>query len=233
MANEKAFVLWSGGKDSHLACALAQQGGLDITSLLTFMDEVSRHSMSHYMPSGLLHDQANLIGIPMFQIYTTRQRYEEQFRNIMKSLRPQGVMKGVFGDIYLEEHRTWIERVCAECDVEPVFPLWGKSVEEIFDQQLAFQNLIVSIRKQIIEEKFLGSLIDFNFKSYLLRNGFDLCGEKGEYHTLVIGSPLMKGTIEVKQWRKTPYDDYIGMDIVQWTSIRKSQQQPILKEETL
>ena len=43
---------------------------------------------------------------------------------------PDGIKGMVFGDIYLDEHKEWVERVCAELGIEAIEPLWGKSTEE-------------------------------------------------------------------------------------------------------
>ncbi len=222
MSKPKAFCMWSGGKDSHLALMCALKQGYDGSVLLTFFDRVKLRSLSHALPVKLLEDQVKLVGIEWLKVFTTRENYEASFRESMGNLRREGITHGVFGDIYLQEHRVWIEKVCGECSIEPLFPLWGKSIEEIFEQQKTIRSLIVSIDKQKIEPQWLGTVVNDQFKEYLSSRGMDICGEQGEYHTFVLESRLMKGTVQIQTWKRQEYDGYIGLDIETWTVFDKT-----------
>lgn len=227
MGSSQAFCLWSGGKDSHLALVRAQEQGFDVTMLITWFDERTRRSLSHHLPARLLRNQADLLGIYLQEVYVAREGYEQRLRSIMTSLAAHGVTHAIFGDIYLEEHKTWNERVCQECGVTPVFPLWGQPVEAIFDEQRAFRSLIVQVESEKIDERWLGRYVDEEFRQSLLSQGLDICGEKGEYHTLVVQSPAMKGLLQVERWKKSVYDSYLGMDIQEWSVLQSS---PIMQE---
>jgi diphthamide synthase (EF-2-diphthine--ammonia ligase) len=41
----------------------------------------------------------------------------------------------------------------------------------------------------------------------------DICGENGEYHTFVVGVPLFKGRINIKESDVTERDGYYFLDI--------------------
>jgi len=222
MEPSKAFCLWSGGKDCHLALFRAQEQGLDVSMLITFFDERTRRSLSHHLPPRLLRDQADLLGIYLQEVYVPREGYEQRLRSIMTSLLAHGVTHAVFGDISLEEHRTWNERISRDCGMIPVFPLWGNSVEAVFDAQRDFHSLIVCVDPEQLDERWLGRPVDEEFRQSLLSRGLDICGEKGEYHTLVVQSPLMKGLVQVERWKKSAYDAYIGMDIQEWSVLQLS-----------
>lgn len=72
---------------------------------------------------------------------------------------------GVFGDIYLQEHRTWIERVCCDTDISAVFPLWGADRSALIGEFVAdgFKAITVFARKQKLPQSFTGRLIDNYF----------------------------------------------------------------------
>lgn len=63
-----------------------------------------------------------------------------------------GVEAGVFGDIYLGEHRVWVERVCGDLGVIPIFPLWGQSTEELMRGFVedGFRSVVVALRKECL-----------------------------------------------------------------------------------
>ncbi|MCI0705923.1 MAG: diphthine--ammonia ligase [Ignavibacteriae bacterium] len=220
--SKRAFCLWSGGKDSHLALQKALDEGYNVELLLTFFDARTRLSLSHGLPARLLHDQAELLGIYLQEAYVTREEYGPRLGDIMLSLVPQGIEHAVFGDIYLEEHKTWNERVCAKSGITPLFPLWGKSIDSIVDAQRTLQSVIVSVDRSKIDRTWLGKEIDDRFREVLAKGGLDFCGEKGEYHTLVAGSPLMNGCLQLERWKERVYDSYVGLDALDWSVMRKT-----------
>ena len=54
----RAFVSWSGGKDSALALHRARSRGLDVVALLNVLDEEGRRSHSHGLSPGFVAAQA-------------------------------------------------------------------------------------------------------------------------------------------------------------------------------
>lgn len=190
----KAFVSWSGGKD----CMLALYRFLnipenDVCCLVNMCDEASGQSSSHGLPASLLQHQANCLNIPLKQTKTTRSDYERRFKDVLKQLREEGVTAGVFGDIYLMEHRTWIERVCNESEMEPLFPLWGDSTTSLFQEFIdnGFQALTVSVCSDMLPISFLDRNLDTDFLTDILAlEHADPCAENGEYHSFVYDGPL-------------------------------------------
>ncbi|MBS7248332.1 MAG: diphthine--ammonia ligase [Candidatus Jordarchaeales archaeon] len=188
---------WSGGKDSCLACYEAMCSGLRISHLINFVYE--GRVRSHGVSVNLVRLQAELVGIPLVQVETTWEDYEENFKKSVRSLIPQGVRGIVFGDLYLDEHRKWVERVCGELGVEAVEPLWGLKPREVISRLLdaGFEAVIVSARSNLIGEEWAGCRLSWEFIEYLEDRGIDLCGENGEYHTLVVNGPIFRRRLEI------------------------------------
>ena len=101
----KVFSSWSGGKECALATHKATSRGHEVLYLLNFISEDGERSRSHGTKSGVLALQAGAIGIPLIQVKTSWENYEENFKKVARELRDQGIEGGVFGDIDLEEHR--------------------------------------------------------------------------------------------------------------------------------
>lgn len=130
--------------------------------------------------------------------------YGTEFKSVLLALKQEGVGGGVFGDIDLEEHRQWVERVCGEVDVMPYLPLWGQAQIEILRDfiELGFEAIVVVAKTDLFSEYWLGRRVDLDFLSYLQANDISLCGEAGEYHTFVTDGPMFNQRIEILETNK-------------------------------
>ncbi len=192
----KAFVSWSGGKDCMLALYREQQkGDYSFVSLLNMCHEDGQHSRSHGMKNELIQAQAEALGIPLLQKPSTRQQYETNFKAALADLKKQGVSHGIFGDIYLMAHRDWIDRVCQEMEITPVYPLWENPTTALLQEfiQAGFQTKVVSVREFLLDKSWLGRIIDQSFYEEITQlEGIDPCAEEGEYHSFVFNGPNFK-----------------------------------------
>ena len=205
------------GKDSCFACYKAKQQGYQIVSVVNFTNSDGRDSVSHGLSADIIQRQASLIDIPLLQKAMPRKGYTDEFKVLVEELKVKEGIEGiVFGDIYLQEHRDWIDKVCAELKVEAILPIWtkdtGKLVKEIIDS--GFKAIVVSAKKDILGERWLGREINGGFVKDLKALGnFDLCGEKGEFHTFVYDGPLFKEKVKFKKGDKTLRDDRWYLEI--------------------
>lgn len=160
---------WSGGKDSWFACYEAMHQGYSVSHLVNFISEEFRRVSFHGTEAKLIQLQSQAIGIPLLQKETTWDGYEQEFKEAVESLKPNGVKGMIFGDIYLQEHKDWVERVCGELGIEAVEPLWGKDPEEILCSFIdaGFEAVIVSAQSRLIDENWIGHIVDRNFMAYL------------------------------------------------------------------
>ncbi|HAP32262.1 MAG TPA: hypothetical protein DCQ14_04310, partial [Firmicutes bacterium] len=90
MLKNKVFVSWSGGKDSYLSLLKAAEEGLEIGSLLTFIQQDEACSMSHGLPLPLLQKQARALGVPHMAEPVVWKSYEEGFQRVVTELKQQG-----------------------------------------------------------------------------------------------------------------------------------------------
>jgi len=237
---ERAFVSWSGGKETSLACYKAMRDkNLKVKYLLNMISEDGGRSRSHGISSALLRTQADALGIPIIQRKTTWEGYEGVFKEAVSELKKEGIEIGVFGDIDLQEHRDWIERVCREIiGIKPLLPLWKEDQEELLKEfiRIGFKAIVVATKADLLGKEWLGRKIDeeliedlkklndvdpapFCYKGTLRskRGGVDLCGEKGEYHTFVTDGPLFNKRIEITKSKKVLKENHWFLEILKWT----------------
>ena len=210
---------WSGGKDSCFAYYQALSEGYDISHLLNFISKEYQRVSFHGTEARLIQLQAESIGIPLLQKETTWDGYEQEFKDAVKSLIPEGVTGMIFGDLYLQEQRDWVERVCRELGIEAVEPLWKQGPEKIPFKFIdaGFEATIVSAKSELIDEKWVGHKVDRKFLSHLKDNNIDLCGENGEYHTFVTNGPIFRKRIKLVRSRPIMRDGYWLLDTLEYS----------------
>jgi len=210
MNSRKAFCSWSGGKECSMALHEARKSGIMVTHLLNMVSQDGIHSRTHGIDSSWLVLQAERIGLPIVQRTTSWGNYEETFKTALDHLGQQGVTTGIFGDIDLIQHREWVERVCAECGITAILPLWERKREELLNTFIndGFRAVIVAVDARFLNEDWLGRKIDTDFIRKATSLGtIDLCGERGEYHTFVYDGPIFKTSLAFETSEKILRDD--------------------------
>jgi uncharacterized protein (TIGR00290 family) len=221
----KVVVTWSGGKESSFACYKAiNSKGFEVAFLLNMITTDAKRSMTHGIRTELLLAQSEAMGIPIVQRKTTWKNYEKDFKEEIATLKQFGINGIVFGDICLQGHRDWDERVCNELKVEPILPLWGQKHATLLKDFInaGFEAFVVSLKANMLSERLLGRRIDKNFIKELSKNSnIDLCGEAGEYHTFVTDGPLFKKRIKLISGQKILKDEHWFWDITKYEICKK------------
>lgn len=214
----EAFVSWSGGKETSLACYRATQDkNLKVKYLLNMVSEDGKRSRSHGLDSSLLRAQSDAMGIPIIQRGATWGSYEAVFKEAISGWKKEGLKIGIFGDIDLQEHRDWAERVCSEIGIKPLLPLWKKGRERLLKEfiQIGFEAIVVATKAELLGKEWLGRRIDEEFIEDLKKLGnIDFCGEKGEYHTFVYDGPIFKRSVRFAVGKKVSRDKHWFLEII-------------------
>jgi uncharacterized protein (TIGR00290 family) len=200
-ANTAIYCSWSGGKDSSLALNLAIEDGARPGLLVTMLTEGGERSRSHGLRRELLAAQAASIGVPIAFAATTWDDYEEALTAELVAARRRGLRRGVFGDIDIDSHREWVERVAAAAGTTAVHPLWQRDRAELMHEVLerGFRAVVVAVRDGVLPTSLLGATIDVAMLAEFESAGVDLAGENGEFHTCVVDGPIFSHAIEVER----------------------------------
>lgn len=192
-----ALCSFSGGKDSCLALWRAQQQGVDVRTLLVMFEESGERSRSHAIPLPLIERQAQALGLDLIVRNASWQSYESVFIDALRTLRVSGHDTAVFGDIDLQPHRDWEEKVCAAADIKPVLPLWlgdrAVLAREVIDS--GFRAVVVCTDSRYLSDEFCGREYDAAFLRDL-PSEVDACGENGEFHTFVYAGPNFTAPVQ-------------------------------------
>lgn len=197
----KAIFCWSGGKDSALALyKVLQQNNYEVVALLTTLNAQFKRISMHGVREDLLDKQALSVGLPLIKMYVsegTNAEYEKNMETLLLQYKAQGVTKVIFGDIFLEDLRTYREKNLAKVGLDAVFPLWKKDTYKLIDEflNLGFKTVTCCVNDAYLAEDKVGEEITFNFIN-TLPSIVDPCGENGEFHTFCYDGPLFKTLVK-------------------------------------
>lgn len=207
---KNSLCSWSGGKDSCFALMQAMQLGYTPKVLLNVLNEEGKISRSHGIPSSILEAQARAGRLPVHLISSSWQDYEMNFTTALGILNEKyQLTHAVFGDIDLQPHRDWEEKVCANAGLTAVLPLWQQDRRNLVLQMLeaGIQTMIVSCN-ETMGEKYIGRVITPSLVDELESMGIDACGENGEFHTLVLDCPLFDHPVTATVKEKVLHNQY-------------------------
>ncbi len=196
----------SGGKDSLLALWHATRLGLEPRTMLTMFDETGLRSRSHGVSRRIMEMQAGALGLELVTPLASWADYEKVFVQALRTLRDADFRVAIFGDIDLQAHRDWEERVCAMAGLTASLPLWQRDRRELAEESMAlgFRSVVVCTDSRYLGDELCGREFDARFIADL-PSGVDPCGENGEFHTFVYDGPLFRHPLDVQVTSKYPY----------------------------
>lgn len=210
MSDKNALCSWSGGKDSCFALMKAKEAGYNPAVLLNVLNEEGKISRSHGIPAEILRQQSALAGLPIHLISSSWTEYEQKFTGALGMLKERyRLHHAVFGDIDLQPHRDWEEKVCTAAGLQAVLPLWQQDRKQLVLQMLdsGIETMIVSCN-ELMGERFIGRQITYQLVEELESIGVDACGENGEFHTLVLNCPLFSERLNAEIRRTLKHEQY-------------------------
>ena len=179
------IALFSGGKESYYASII----GGPVDAYVMFIYEFPEPS-PHIVNMGLSVMTGILTGKPVFVKKLTKGK---EFDESVEFLRGLGVTSITAGDVGIEEHLKYMERLAKEVGAELKEPLWAMNSEEVLIKEVEYgiEALIIGIVRNL--SNYLGFVINKeNYETMLSvfkQNNYDAIGERGEYHILVLNSP--------------------------------------------
>lgn len=216
----KLLLSWSSGKDTAWALhVLRQQGVYEIVGLVSTVNTAFNRVSMHGVRVELLTAQAQAVGLPLWQVPIPypcpNEVYESAMRDLIARAKEAGVTHFAFGDIFLQDVRTYRERQLADAGMTPVFPLWGLDTHALAREMIAsgLRAVLTCVDPRQIPE----SLIGREFDEHLLRDlppSADPCGENGEFHTFCYTVPCFASPIPIQTGEVVERDGFVYVDLM-------------------
>jgi uncharacterized protein (TIGR00290 family) len=214
------LVSWSSGKDSAYALHVLQQSPrFDIRGVFATVNPVFRRISMHAVREELLALQTEALGLPLRKIRIPYPCSEADYARVMERFveeaRAEGIECMAFGDLFLADIRRYREEKLRPSGIEPVFPVWGRSSDELAGDLIreGFRMVMTCVDPRYLPESFVGR----EFDDQLLRDlppGVDPCGENGEFHTFVYAGPVFRKTIPVRVGRIVKREGFVYADVI-------------------
>lgn len=210
----RAAALWTGGKDCALAMHEARESGLQVEELITFAPP-SPAFLAHPLP--FLEKQAGAMGL-RHRTITIRPPLEAGYARAVRALRREGIGTLVTGDIAEVGGRpNWMWEVCRGAGVDVSTPLWGRDRRRALSDLLGhgFKAVFSLVKKPWFSRDWVGREIDRQAMDELssLDPAPDLCGENGEYHSLVLDGPTFNGVLRIDSFSVGEQDGMMYMEM--------------------
>jgi uncharacterized protein (TIGR00290 family) len=209
----RILLAWSGGKDSALALyELKQQPNFEIAALLTTVTQGYDRISMHGVRRSLLAKQANALGLPLDEIVIPQQCsneiYDERMQHTLEKYQKEGVSSAAFGDLFLQDVRSYREERMARIGMKALFPLWDLDTSDLARRfiKLGFKAIIVCVDTEKLGQEFAGRDFDAAFL-HDLPAGVDPCGENGEFHSFVYDGPIFSQPVKVQKGEKALRDN--------------------------
>ena len=199
---EKFVTSFSGGKDCALSMYLMKERGFIANSIIITIKETN--SWTHGINLKMIEEYENVLGLKVYPVFCKMDNYEEEFENTLRRIKEErGVNICVFGDIDIEQHLNWNRTRCENVDMEAIMPLEKINREEAVLKFInsGFKAIIKKVNLNYLDKSFLGielnkkTIEDIKRYSEEKNIEIDLCGENGEYHTVVVDGPLFNKKI--------------------------------------
>lgn len=201
----KAIFNWSGGKDSALALWTALESRQwDIRYLLTTLSPAHHRVSMHGVREALLDEQARAIRLPLRKVFlpeeASMETYDAKMQEVIQGFSGEDIRTAIFGDIFLQDLRTYREKALEKAGWQAVFPIWQRPTRELLLDFLSrgFKAILVCVDGSCLDASFAGRMLDESLLNDL-PPGVDPCGENGEFHSFVFDGPLFREPIPFRK----------------------------------
>lgn len=219
----RVLLSWSSGKDSVWALqTLLADPAVEVVGLLTTINATHERVAMHATRVSILEAQAAAVGLPLEILPLPwpcpNEVYERRLLEMVVRARSRGVTHLAFGDLRVEEIRSYRARQLAGTGVEPLFPIWGQGTADLGIRMLdaGVEAIVTCIDPAKLPRHLIGRRFDRAFLAKL-PEGVDPCGENGEYHTVVTAAPCFAGPLDVVVGETVEREGFVFADLLPGT----------------
>ena len=215
--SKNATMLWTVVKESSLDLYDADLLGYEVRNLVTFVPNEADF-LAH--PLSFMKCQAEALQLPHYTL-EVNEPFKESYENAICYLKERyGIDTLITGDIAeVNGHPNWIRECSKYSDIDVLTPLWGHNRLDLLNRFLSckFEAIFSCVKKPWFTEEWVGMKLNRDSLEHLSKINagakLDICGEQGEYHTLVLNGPPFKKSILITVYNTQARDSLMYIDI--------------------
>jgi uncharacterized protein (TIGR00290 family) len=219
MSRPKALIAWSSGKDSAWALHEVRRAGeYDVVGALTTITETFGRVSIHGVREELLMAQLAAAGLPPVIVQIPypcpNETYEARMAAATAGAKAAGITHMIFGDLFLQDVRSYREQKLAGTGITPVFPLWGRPTPALAREMIAagVAAYLACVDCKRLAKDFAGRRFDQALADF--PTTVDPCGENGEFHSFVAAGPMLRGAVPVDVGETVERDGFAYADLM-------------------
>ncbi|XP_003379421.1 conserved hypothetical protein, partial [Trichinella spiralis] len=218
----KVVALLSGGKDSCFNLMKCVENGHQATCVANLRPPDGIDDLESYMFQTVGHEGistiAEVLELPLISrtihgsssnceieyFDTTNDEVEDMKQLLLEAKKLYNVEAVSSGAIASNYQKNRIDYICERIDLESLTYLWQRDqvalLNDMMEQQLD-AVIVKTASMGLLPNVYLGKTVRESFEKFLqLKNdyGFNVCGEGGEYETMVVHCPLFKRRIVIE-----------------------------------
>ena len=201
------LLSWSGGKDAAWALqTLRSRGDTEVVGLLTTLTEGVDRASLQGLRREVLQAQARAAGLPLLEAWLPQPADNARYiASLIEALqaaaqRWPGLRHIAYGDLLLEDVRSWRDSLCAGLGWTALFPLFGSDTAALARAMIegGLRADLCCVDTTQLDAGFAGRAFDEALLADLPA-GVDPCGENGEFHTCVSAGPMFTAPIALER----------------------------------
>jgi len=199
-----AASLFSGGKESVHSISTVEKQGVKVKHLIhqipTFTSPHAHNIEALKTLAKSMNKHFTLVDL---------HKGEQELVDLLKNLNVDAL---VAGDINVPQHITRLQNICSQAGIDLLEPLFGKNTSVLFQEMFSeprFKATIIGVNTKHLRDEWLGFTISSETsEAFLLKTRHvDPLGENGEFHTIVVESPLYSKAFKIKPLEKISEKD--------------------------
>lgn len=217
----KTLVSWSSGKDSAwlVHTLRSSMPEYDVAAVLTTINRDANRVAMHAVRTQVLEAQADALALPLLRVSIPSPCPNEVYERAMAEAVAAAVRDGfthvAFGDLFLEDVRSYREERLAGTGLTPIFPLFGSDTATLAQTMIAggLRARITCVNPKRLDPSFAGREFDAQLLADLPPD-VDPCAERGEFHTCAYAGPMFRHPLPVRTGVVVQRDGFVFCDLV-------------------
>lgn len=183
-------VLYSGGKDSHVALNVYFQ---DVVGLITIKPSEEHPYLYHGINLDMVKLHSQLMNLPLIYWRQEKDELDALYQALERAIRIWDIDGIVSGGIRSNYQYSRIKKACNDLELKLYTPLWNINIDDYFNlyEKYTIKSILVGVYAYPLDEHYVFRDYNKELAIYLKSLNIDPFGEGGEFESFVYSSRIL------------------------------------------